>query len=133
MEEPDADGNFPTNGDRFAAQEIKKRQDVEGFTRKGFLAQAVAAGWHYKSAEQLKQIGDAVGRDRIQVMHGTVDRMISVPHADILVHDLGGEESGVSKVIFQGRGHVLLMEERKEFARLIANFVDKCSAVSEAS
>ena len=76
LEQPDADGGFPTNGDRFAAQEVKKRLDTEGFTRTGFMCQAIAAGWHHKSAEQLEALGDAVGRERIQVMHGTVDNMI---------------------------------------------------------
>lgn len=76
LEQPDGDGRFPTNADRFAAQELKKRQDIEGFTRTGFVCQAIAAGWHHKSAEQLKELGDAVGRERIQVMHGTVDNMI---------------------------------------------------------
>ncbi|CAF9909237.1 MAG: hypothetical protein HETSPECPRED_008888 [Heterodermia speciosa] len=76
LEEPDRDGGFPTNGDRFAAQELKKRSDTEGFTRTGFICQAIAAGWHHKSAEQLNALGDAVGRDRIQVMHGTVDNML---------------------------------------------------------
>ena len=76
LEQPDADGGFPTNGDRFAAQELKKRQDTEGFTRTGFVCQAIAAGWHHKSAEQLETLGDAVGRERIQVLHGTVDNMI---------------------------------------------------------
>ena len=44
LEQPDGDGGFPTNGDRFAAQELKKRSDTEGFTRTGFICQAIAAG-----------------------------------------------------------------------------------------
>jgi len=122
---PDADGSFPTNGDRFAAQEVKKRQNTEAFTRKGFICQAIAAGWHHKSPAQLQEIGNKVGRERIQVMHGTIDNMITVPHAEVLVKDLGGEASGVKRIIFEGRGHVLPMEERKEFARLIADIVAK--------
>jgi pimeloyl-ACP methyl ester carboxylesterase len=126
---PDADGNFPTNGDRFAAQEVKKRQNTEAFTRKGFICQAIAAGWHHKSEAQLKEIGDKMGRERIQVMHGTIDNMITVSHAEVLVKDLGGEASGVKRIMFEGRGHVLPMEERKEFARLIADIVAKTEAV----
>lgn len=34
------------------------------------MLQAIAAGWHHKSAEQLKEIGDKVGRERIMVLHG---------------------------------------------------------------
>ncbi|MCJ1399495.1 hypothetical protein MMC11_002697 [Xylographa trunciseda] len=122
---PDADGNFPTNGDRFAAQEVKKRRNTEAFTRKGFTLQAIAAGWHHKSPEQLKMLGDEVGRERIQVIHGTVDKMITLYHGEMLVRELGGEESGVTRVIFKDRGHVLPMEERQEFARLIEQIVEK--------
>ena len=125
LEEPDAEGAFPTNGDRFAAQELSKRQDKEGFTRKGFLCQALAAGWHHKSPEQLKALGDAVGRERIQVMHGTVDNMITVPHAEVLAKELGGEEGGVTKRIFEGRGHVLMWEEREEFRQSISAMIEK--------
>lgn len=58
---------FPTNGDRFAAQEISKRLSPGVFTPKGFLCQLYAAGFHHKSPEQLKQMADAVGRERILV------------------------------------------------------------------
>lgn len=124
LEEVDAEGGFPTNGDRFAAQELNKRQDTEGFTRKGFLCQALAAGWHYKSPEQLKFMGDVIGRERIQIVHGTADQMLTVPHAESLAKELG-EEGGVTKRIFQGRGHVLMWEEREEFRRLISLLIDK--------
>ena len=89
------------------------------------MCQAVAAGWHHKSAKQLQALGDAVGRERMQVMHGTVDNMITVPHADVLVEELGREKQGVTKTIFQGRGHVLMWEEREEFKRLISALIEK--------
>lgn len=127
LEEPDADGGFPTNGDRFAAQELNKRQDTDGFTRKGFLCQALAAGWHYKSPQQLKILGDVIGRGRIQVLHGTVDNMITVPHAEVLAKELTGEGQEVKKTIFKGRGHVLFWEEREEFRKLITALIDKTS------
>jgi hypothetical protein len=31
LNEPDAEGHFPTNGDRFAAQELTKGRDTEGY------------------------------------------------------------------------------------------------------
>lgn len=77
LNEPDAEGHFPTNGDRFAAQEVHKRRDVDGFTRKGFLCQLIAAAYHNKSAKQLQELGDKVGRNRIMVSHcGCVDAAI---------------------------------------------------------
>lgn len=126
---PDEEGEFPTNGDRFAAQELLKRSDTEGFTRKGFICQAIAVGWHKKSAEQLKKIADEVGRERIQVVHGTTDNLITFPHAEVLVEGLGGEECGVTKRIFEGRGHYLPLEVREDFRILVEALVDKTEAM----
>ncbi|KAL8755473.1 MAG: hypothetical protein Q9199_003619 [Rusavskia elegans] len=124
LEAPDDYGDFPTNGDRVAAMELEKRQDVEGFTRKGFICQAIAAGWHHKSPEQLKELADRVGRQRIQVLHGTIDNMITAPHGDILARELGGDE-GVTKIIVEGRGHVLHMEEEKLYREVLQKMVEK--------
>jgi len=129
LSEPDTDGDFPTNGDRFAAQELKKRQDTEGFTRKGFLCQAVAVGWHKKTAAQLQEMAEKVGMQRIQVMHGTIDNLITFPHAAILVDALGGEGAGITNVVFPGRGHYLPLEEREAFRRLIEAMIEKTEAL----
>ena len=125
LNEPDAEGHFPTNGDRWAAQELAKRRNVEGFTRRGFIFQAVAANWHHKSAAQLKHLGDQVGRNRVLVIHGTADQMITQPHGELLVKELGGEESRVTRCMVEGRGHGLPMEWRKDLTKLIAGFVEK--------
>lgn len=124
LEAPDDYGEFPTNGDRFAAMELKKRQDVEGFTRTGFICQALAGGWHHKSPEQLKELADRVGRPRIQVLHGTVDKMITVPHGETLARELG-EEDGVTKIIVSGRGHVLHIEEMDMYHKALESMFDK--------
>lgn len=92
--------------------------------------QAVAAGWHHKSAAQLRELGDAVGRERVQVVHGDIDRMITVPHAEMLVRELGGEEGGVKRVIFEERGHGLPMEERGELKRLVEELVERTERLS---
>ncbi|KAI4202815.1 MAG: hypothetical protein LQ350_002313 [Teloschistes chrysophthalmus] len=124
LDAADAYGEFPTNGDRFAAMELKKRQNTEGFTRKGFICQAIAAGWHHKSPEQLEELADKVGRQRIQVLHGTVDRMITVPHGETLARELG-RDGEVAKIIVQGRGHVLHMEEQQKYEEWLENIMDK--------
>ncbi len=129
LSQPDEDGDYPTNGDRFTAQELTKRQDIAGFTRKGFICQALAAGWHKKSPQQLKEIADKVGRQRILVIHGTTDNLITVPHGEILTMELGEADMGVTKRIFEGRGHYLPMEERVEFRRLIEGIVEKTEAM----
>ncbi|KAL8872839.1 MAG: hypothetical protein Q9174_001601 [Haloplaca sp. 1 TL-2023] len=124
LEAPDDYGEFPTNGDRFAAMELKKRQDTEGFTRMGFICQAIAAGWHHKSTEQIRDLANQVGRQRIQVLHGTIDQMITVPHGETLARELG-EEQGVSKMIIPGRGHVLHMEEYVLYNQSLERMMDK--------
>lgn len=130
LEQEDQDGGFPTNGDRFAAQELKKRMDKAGFTRKGFILQAVAAGWHFKGKEALAELGDKVGRGRIAVLHGTGDRMITFHHAEVLKRELSGEgkEEGEGELTFrsyEGKGHVLMWEEREDFNRLVEEMVEK--------
>ncbi|KAJ4397366.1 glycylpeptide N-tetradecanoyltransferase [Gnomoniopsis smithogilvyi] len=97
--------HFDTNYDRFVAGEMHKRMDSKRFTTKGFLLQLIAAGWHHKSPEQLKEMADKVGRERILVMHGTADKMISVPHGYKLKEYLGGEGSGLTTHIRDGMGH----------------------------
>lgn len=121
---PDEDDGaaFPTNGDRVAAQELRKRLDREAFTRKGFVLQALAAGWHFKSAQQLEALGDRVGRERICIMHGTGDRMITFHHAEVLGRELG---EGVRFEKFEGTGHVLLWEGKSRFNRVVEEVVEK--------
>lgn len=121
--------HFDNNYSRFVAGEMHKRLDSKRFTTKGFLLQLIAAGWHHKSPEQLKEIGDRVGRDRILVLHGTADRMISVPHGYKLRQYLGGEESGLTAVIRDGIGHVPPLECTEWFHELIEERIRKGEAL----
>ncbi|TQS35669.1 hypothetical protein Golomagni_03904 [Golovinomyces magnicellulatus] len=118
-------GKFSTNFERYAAHELRKRLDPELFGRKGFILQLIAAGWHYKSPEQLKEIGDRVGRERILVFHGTDDRMITVLHGEKLIEWL---QPG-SAIIKEGSCHVLMLEEEKYHNELIENMIEKCEAL----
>lgn len=99
--------NFPTSGDRFAASELSKRKNPDAFTRTGFVAQAVAAGWHHKSREDMQKLGDRVGRSRICVVHGTIDRMITFPHGQTLVEELRKGDESVREEFFEGQAHVV--------------------------
>lgn len=114
-------GMFETNYQRFAAQEINKRLDPKRFAKKGFMLQAIAAGWHHKSAAQLKEIGDNVGRERIFVLHGTADNMISVPHGRKLIEML---QPGTA-VIKEGVGHVFMLEDTYWHNDMIAEQIEK--------
>ncbi|KAL2174807.1 Alpha/Beta hydrolase protein [Thermothelomyces heterothallicus CBS 202.75] len=107
---------FETNAQRFVAQELHKRLDPAGrFTLKGFLLQLIAAGWHRKTPAQLAAMADRVGRDRILVMHGTEDGMISVPHGRKLI-DYVRPAKGI---IVEGMGHAPLVERWEWFNQVI--------------
>lgn len=114
-------GMFETNYERFAAQEINKRLDPLRFAKKGFMLQAIAAGWHRKSAAQLKEIGDNVGRERIFVLHGTGDNMIDVIHGRKLIDML---QPGVG-VIKEGVGHVFMLEDTYWHNDMISEQIQK--------
>lgn len=114
--------NYPTNQDRFASTELAKRQDKTGFTRKGFILQAIAAGWHNVSKQRLKELGDAVGRNRICVMHGTGDMMITFPHFEMLKAELG---DGPEYRVWDGVGHVLMWEKQDEFNKAIEGVIER--------
>jgi len=118
---------FPTSGDRFGASELAKRRNPEAFTRTGFICQALAAGWHHKSPDQLAELGDRVGRERIMVVHGMEDRMITLPHGEVLAEELSAgakEGQGVRKKFVEGLGHVMPIERREEFMRLVEEMVE---------
>jgi hypothetical protein len=85
------------------------------------MLQAIAAGWHYKSAAQLKEIGDKVGRERIMVLHGTMDNMITVPHGRKLIEML----QPVVGIIREGTGHVFMIEEWKWHNEMVESMIEK--------
>ncbi|KAH7402196.1 Alpha/Beta hydrolase protein [Phaeosphaeria sp. MPI-PUGE-AT-0046c] len=131
---PPVTKSFPTNGDRFAANELWKRQHPALFEKPGFILQAVAAGWHYKSPAQLHNIANTVGKKRIMLVHGTEDKMLTFPHGVVLWRGLekgegrtGREnwlgieeeedvwtEGEIEKHFVKGQGHVLPAEMRAE-------------------
>ena len=118
--------HFPTNFARIAAQDLEKRSDTNSFGPKGFILQAIAAGWHDMSPERLKELGDKVGRERILVAHGTEDRMLTFPHGEALIKQLQPGESYVR----EGRGHVLLVEEQDWHDEVIAKLWAKTASLS---
>lgn len=116
---------FATNYERFAAQELTKRLDKESFQKKGFMMQAIAAGWHHKSAEQLKELGDKVGRERIMVLHGTKDNMITVPHGRKLIEMIKPGTSAIK----EGTGHVFMIEEWAWHNDMVRGMIEKAKVL----
>lgn len=120
--------NFPTKRDRFAAGQLQKRADTEAFTKKGFMLQVYACWWHHKSPAQLRKLGDTVGRERIMLLHGTADRMLTVIHGETLRKELG---EGVTWKQYDGVGHMLGWEVEREMNEDVARFVDKCEKLQQ--
>jgi hypothetical protein len=120
-------GKFESNYERFAAQELSKRLDTEAFTKKGFMLQAIAAGWHYKSKKQLEELGDKVGRERISVMHGTMDNMITVHHGRLLIDELQPKTSHIR----EGSGHVLMLELTQWHDGVVEEMVQRTEAMGK--
>lgn len=116
---------FDTNYERFAAQELNKRLDPSAMPKHGFMLQAIAAGWHYKSPQQLREIGDRVGRDRILVLHGVTDRMITVHHGRVLIEELKPEKS----FVLNEGGHVLTHEKTEWFDGVVEELFQKTERI----
>jgi pimeloyl-ACP methyl ester carboxylesterase len=108
-------GHFDCNFQRFQAQELTKRLHPTHFTKQGFLCQLVAAGWHRKTPEQLRAMADAVGRERILIMHGTADKMIKLPNGERLIEAV---QPGTGLII-EGMGHAPVMERTRWFNELL--------------
>lgn len=122
--------NFPTVRDRFAAAELSKRMDKEGFTRLGFISQAIAAGWHHKSKEHIREMVDKVGGNRICILHGTGDGMLVYRHFELFKEDIG-EDEGVDYKVWEGAGHVLGWEHEVEFNQYIEQALQRIEGIAD--
>lgn len=120
---------FDSNFQRFQAQELSKRLDPNLFTTKGVLCQLTAAGWHRKTDEQLRQMADQVGRERIMVMHGKRDKMITCPNGEKLVKVI---QPGVF-FIEEGMGHAPVMERTKWFNSVLEERLGAWTKIQDES
>lgn len=115
--DPNKAALFPTNGDRWAATSYL---DVPVPLR-GAILQAPACIRFSMSSVQLKHIGDKIGRHRIQVCHGSADRMIPLKAAERLRSELGLEESNFH--VFSGDAHLVIISRFKEVAALLEQMI----------
>lgn len=124
----DGDGEylrFDSNFQRFQAQELMKRHTPGFFTRQGFLCQLMAAAGHRKSASQLREMADRVGRDRILIIHGTRDRMITVTNGEKLIKMI----KPAIGLIVDGMGHAPIMDRSKWFNALLEERLTVCKKI----
>ncbi|PFH58106.1 hypothetical protein XA68_14131 [Ophiocordyceps unilateralis] len=119
-------GRFHSNFQRYQAQELVKRRGP-GFSRLGYLCQAVAAVWHWKSHRQLRSMADDVGRKRILVMHGRHDLLIRLRFGLKLIDAL---EPAVVHVV-DGMGHGPCVEREAWFNRTLEENLDKWQGLDD--
>lgn len=120
---------FDSNFQRFQAQELAKRRHPGYFTTQGFLCQLVAAWWHRKSPEQLARMADAVGRERIMVLHGTRDKMIRVSNGERLIESI---KPGTG-MIMEEMGHAPVMERFRWFNELLEERLQAWGQIEDKS
>ena len=106
---------FESNFQRFQAQDLAVRALTGYITIHGIILQVIAAGWHKKSPEQLRAMADKLGRERIMVLHGTSDNMITLPNGLTLIEIL---EPGTAEIT-EGLGHAPVMERSQWFNDLL--------------
>lgn len=106
---------FGSNFQRYQAEEMKKYYPPNVFSRQGLLCQLAAVVGHRKSASQLRDMADAVGRERILIVHGTQDRMIGANNGEKLIRMI---KPGVGLII-DGMGHAPIMERAAWFNELM--------------
>ncbi|TGZ85242.1 alpha/beta-hydrolase [Ascodesmis nigricans] len=121
----DPSGIFPTNGDRFVAEELWRMANIKQPGFKGFILQAWAASWHNMQPERLRKVGGAV--EDILVCVGDRDKMIEPIHAKILVEGLDRHREGmgwekVKTRVFEGFGHALQIEVVEEYNDMLEGF-----------
>ncbi|KAJ4165165.1 hypothetical protein LMH87_006811 [Akanthomyces muscarius] len=106
---------FGSNYQRYQAEEMKKYYPPNVFSRQGLLCQLAAVVGHRKSASQLRDMADRVGRERILIVHGTNDRMIGANNGEKLIRMI---KPGVGLII-DGMGHAPIMERAGWFNELM--------------
>jgi len=123
---PDPYGEFPTNGDRFTAEELWRLKALKKPPFFAYLLQGLAATWHYVGPDRLKTIGERV--QNVLVCHGTEDVMIPFVHMDALVAGIAMGGCDVQKSVYEGAGHALHIERWDEYHKMVEEFVTKAHA-----
>ena len=83
---------------------------------KGIMCQLLAGAYHWKTDEQLREIGEKISREQITVMQGTSDPLMAFENLPVLLRGLGGESGEeVRKVVFEHTGHYIPLEQQPGF------------------
>ncbi|KAJ6782186.1 hypothetical protein PWT90_03618 [Aphanocladium album] len=113
---------FGSNYQRYQAEEATKHMPPNVFSLQGLLCQLAAVVGHRKSASQLRDMADRVGRDRILVVHGAHDRMIGAVNGEKLIRMI----KPAVGLIIDGMGHAPIMERTEWFNELLETRLAAC-------
>lgn len=131
---PDPLGDFPTNSDRFVAEELWRMKNQTQGPWFAYLLQGLAASTHYFSTERLKKLGELVrvgeGEEEgeegkpglkvpVMVYTGKLDKMIEWTHSVQIVEGIEAAGKGKTRLkIWDGSGHALHWEELDEYNKM---------------
>lgn len=109
---------FNNNYARYAAQELTKQNDplFTAADKWAVVGHFLASSTHHLSDSRLVHLADAVGRDRILVLHASEDSMIPARYGAHLMAVLRPARA----VMRQGSGHVPKLERAQWFNELLA-------------
>lgn len=128
LETPDDLGDFPTNADRFVAEELWRMRELKPPAFRGFALQGLAASWHFMGPERLKTIGETV--QNVLVCTGNSDAMIGHQHSDVLVAGIRAGGCNVQVRVFEGVGHTLLWEAMDDYNKMVEEFTETSQQMS---
>ena len=106
---PDASGEYPTQGDKWTAEMFCRSYDKEP-NMKGAALVLAGISMFKLSSEQLKIIGDAIGRENILIIQGTGDKTLPPKRCQCMVDAYGWPDSGVKRRVYQDANHCIVAE-----------------------
>lgn len=117
---PDSLGVYPTNSDRFIAEELWRQKNLEPSAMRGTLLQALACTSHGVTGDRLSKLAETLSDGiPILVLSGDKDKMIEVKHSHEIKDALGDK---ARLKIWEDAGHVLHFERQKEFDELVEEY-----------
>lgn len=123
LAKPDTLGVFPTNLDRFTAEELWRQKNLRRPVWFAWFLQAIATSWHQMGADRLKKLGEGV--KNVLVCTGNQDNMVHWSHSETLVAGIRTGGAAVDLRVFEGCGHALNRETVDEYHTMLEAFVVK--------
>ena len=125
---PDDLGVFPTNGDRYVAEELWRADRMKNPMWASSILQALAASMHDVSEERLGKLGGLLAGMKVPVLVcvGTKDLMIASRCSEEVVKGLNKGGEGRARLReFEGAGHVLNWERTGVYNVMLEEYFEE--------